>query len=99
MSTEARDPRRVIAEWSAGMTDIDMSDFDTADDVLAALEAAGLTIVPRTDEWEWGLYCAEDDFYVSRDGQLHAQMTADENFTVVRRRPAGKWEVVPNAEG
>ncbi len=72
---------------------------ELADALLAVLAAAGKRIVD-TDDWEWGVRWT--------DGTLAAPVTQEEVSAtlwaaphavqaVVRRRPAGPCEVVPDA--
>ncbi len=99
------DPAQVIAEaaaaaWQAkhGSTDwiIASAQFDSAKAAVAALEAAGLTVIPAgTPRVEWAVRC--DGETVSRDDELDAREDAAElaGAVVVRRMVhVGKWTEV-----
>lgn len=76
--------------------------YPEADAALAALAAAGYAIV-TTDDWEWGLYNSASDTEVLVDS-YHEPLTqetawdeSNSHWRPARRRPAGPWEVVPDA--
>ena len=70
----------------------------TADAAVAALVASGKTIVDTPTEWEWGLRRRVGHTDGPVDEDLARRVQSYDGGTVVRRRPAGEWEVVPDVE-
>lgn len=89
---DARDViARAIATWPFGYS------TEVADDVVSALAAAGLTIT-ETPDWEWNVR-DRDGVLMLIEGvseeEARGWFTPRFRRTVVRRRPAGPWEVAP----
>ncbi len=66
------------------------------DTILDTLRDAGYTIV-TTNGWEWGVRRPDGSVDGPAGEVLIRRVHSHDGGTVVRRRPAGPWEVVPDA--
>lgn len=87
---------QALSDWYEVGDPPNQDDISIAGAVLLALDAAGLEVTEKTSQWEWGIRWDDGEVTVGEPNLQHARQVVSSAYdaeAVVRRRPAGAWEV------